>query len=199
MASTTMSGPLTVTNGVVADITGDVAGNVTGNIEATATAAVEYGAGVIGTGATPTTTRREENGTIITEITVDVTGLASVATANDVIGLAAGGVAYLGQYTAARYGIVYRTEFICLETPVGGDDDINVVTNVSAILEYDGAGGTTYISNSGDLLAGQSVENKLPAITDAHYFYLTAGTGDTAAAYTAGQYLLRTYGHALLT
>ena len=81
---------------------------------------------------------------------------------------------------------------------VGGDDDVNVVSNVSAILEYDGAGGTSYLSNSGDLVAGQTIQNLVPAITADHYYYLTAGTGDTAAAYTAGMYALRTYGRALL-
>jgi hypothetical protein len=41
--------------------------------------------------------------------------------------------------------------------------------------------------------------SNVPKITANHYFYLTAGTGDTAAAYTAGQYIIRTYGHPLLT
>lgn len=210
MSSTTFSGPVTSTNGFVGDTTGDITGNVTGdltgdvtgdltgNVIATAAASAEYGAGAIGTALTPSVTRRQENSTIITETKFDVTGLASVATANDVIGLAAGGAAYIGQNTVARNGIIYKVELICLETPAGGDDDINVVSNVSAILEYDDAGGTTYLSNSGDLLAGQTIQNLLPAITADHYFYLTAGTGDTAGTYTAGQYILRTYGHAAL-
>lgn len=199
MGSSTMSGPLTVTNGIVADITGDVAGNVTGNIVATPATATEYGAGSIGTGATTVVSRRAENGTIITETKFDVTGLASVATANDVIGLAAGGVAYIGQYTIARCGIIYKAELICLETPVGGDNDINVVANASALLEYDGAGGASYVVNGGDAALGQTVQNLVPALTADYYFYLTAGTGDTAAAYTAGQFILVTYGHPALT
>lgn len=177
---------------------GTITGDVTGDINATA-ASAEHAAGAIGTAATPVTSRREENGTIITEFKFDVTGLASVATANDVIGLAAGGVAYIGRNVVATNGIIYKVELCCLEVPAGGDDDINVVANVSAVLEYDGAGGTAYLSNSGDLLAGQTSQNLVPAITANHYYYLTAGTGDTAAAYTGGQYILRTYGHALLT
>lgn len=190
MGATHYTGPVESENGFV--------GDVTGNIEATA-ATGESGAGAVGTGAAISISRRQENGTIITETKFDVTGLASVATANDVIGLAAGGVAYIGQNDVALNGIIYKVEFACLEVPAGGDNDINVVSNVSAILEYDGAGGTAYLSNSGDLLAGQTIQNLVPAITADHYFYLTAGTGDTAAAYTAGQYILRTYGHALLT
>lgn len=161
-------------------------------------AAAEHGAGAIGTAVAPKTYRRNENGVIITQTKFDLTGLASVATANDVIGLAAGGVAYIGRNVVATNGVIFKVELSCLETPVGGDDDVNVVANASGTLEYDGAGGTTYLSNSGDLLAGQTIQNLVPALTADHYFYLTAGTGDTAAAYTAGMYVLTTYGHALL-
>lgn len=160
--------------------------------------AAEHGAGAIGTAVAPKTYRWTENGIIITQTKIDLTGLASVATANDVIGLAAGGAAYIGRNVVANNGIIFKTEFSCIETPVGGDNDVNVVANASAVLAYDGAGGTTYLSNSGDLLAGQTIQNLLPALTANDYFYLTAGTGDTAAAYTAGQYILTTYGHALL-
>jgi len=199
MSSSTMSGPLTVTNGIVADITGDVTGDVTGDIIATPATATEYAVGVVGTGVAPAVSRREENGTIITETSFDVAGLASVATANDVIGLAAGGIAYIGRNVVATNGIIYKAELICLETPVGGDDDINVVAIASAILEYDGAGGTAYVVNGGVMTIGLSVENRTLGLTADHYFYLTAGAGDTAAAYTAGQYILRTYGHPALT
>lgn len=190
---------------VVGNVTGNVTGNVVGNITGDVTgdvvavvAAAEHGAGAIGTAFAPRTSRREENGTIITETKFDLTGLASVATGDDVIGLAAGGAAFIGRNVVANNGIIYKVELICLETPAGGDNDVNVVANASAVLAHDGAGGTTYLSNSGDLLAGQMIENLVPALTANHYFYLTAGTGDTAAVYTAGQYILRTYGHAAL-
>ena len=176
---------------------GTITGDVTGNINATF-ATLEGEAGVVGTGVASVLSRREENGTIITELKFDVTGLASVATANDVIGLAAGGVAYIGRNVVATNGIIYKAELICLETPVGGDDDINVVFASSAALEYNGAGGTSYVVNGGDAAIGQSVQNLTPALTANHYFYLTAGAGDTAAAYTAGQFILKTYGHAAL-
>jgi len=161
--------------------------------------AAEYGAGVIGTGATPETSRRTENGTIITETKIDLTGLASINTANDVIGLAAGGVAYIGRNVVANNGIIYKAELICLETPAGGDDDVNVVAASSGTLEYNGAGGTTYGVNGGDGAAGQVVANLVQGLTANHYFYLTAGTGDVADTYTAGMYIFRTYGHALLS
>lgn len=197
--ATTLQSTLAVTGVITA--TGGVAGAVTGNVTGDLTPAVEaaeHGAGAIGTAAVPTTTRWIESGVIITQIKVDLTGLASVATANDVIGLAAGGAAFIGRNVVATNGIVFKTEFSCIETPAGGDNDVNVVTSSNAALAYDSAGGTTYISNSGDLLAGQTIQNLVPALTANDYYYLTAGTGDTAATYTAGMYILTTYGHALL-
>jgi hypothetical protein len=161
--------------------------------------AATHGPGVIGTGVAPTTYRRTENGIIITEIKVDLEGLASVATANDVIGLAAGGNAYLAQYTTAAFGIIFKIEQICVETPAGGDNDVNIVANSSGTLAYDGAGGATYGVNAGDAVAGQVLQNLVQGLTANHYFYLTAGTGDTAAAYTAGQFIFRFHGHPVLT
>lgn len=159
----------------------------------------EHAVGSIGTAGGPFTYRWTDHGVIITQIKFDLTGLASVATANDVIGLAAGGAAYIGRNVVATNGVIFKTTLACLETPAGGDNDVNVVANSSAVLAYDGAGGTTYLSNSGDLLAGQMIELLTPALTANHYYYITAGTGDTAATYTAGQYVLTTYGHALIT
>ena len=160
--------------------------------------AAEHAAGVIGTGVAPATYRYTLNGTIITEIKIDLQGLTSKNTANDVIGLAAGGIAYIGQNVVATNGGIYKMELVCLETPAGGDNDVNVVVNTSGTLEYDGAGGTTYGVNGGDAVAGQVVANLVQGLTANHYFYLTAGTGDTAAAYTAGQFIVRLYGHPVL-
>ena len=188
-------------NGIVADVTGnltgDVAGNIAGNLVTSALTA-EHGPGAIGTAFPPQTRRWTENGVIITQIKFDLTGLASVDTANDVICLAAGGACYIGRNVVATNGVIFKVEFSCLETPTGGDNDVNVVANSSGTLTTSGVGGTTYLSNSGDLLAGQTIVNLLPALTANHYYYLTAGTGDTADTYTAGMYVLTTYGHAAL-
>jgi len=181
------------------DITIPNTGIVTLGVTATAVEAAEHGAGAIGTAVVPKTFRWIDKGVIITQTKVDLTGLASVATANDVIGLAAGGAAFIGRNVVATNGVIFKAELSCLETPLTGDNDVNVVTSSSAALAYDGAGGTTYISNSGDLLLGQTIENLVPALTEGHYFYLTAGAGDTAGTYTAGMYVLTTYGHAVLS
>lgn len=165
----------------------------------TSVESAEHGAGAIGTGVAPKTYRHTENGIIITEIKVDLEGLASKNTQDDVIGLAAGGAAYLGQYVIATYGVIFKIELICLETPAGGDNDVNLVANASGVLAYDGAGGTAYGVDGGDALVGQVVQDLVQGLTANHYFYLTAGTGDTAATYTAGQFLIRIHGHPVLT
>lgn len=180
------------------DYTWPNTGVLTLGVLATAVEAAEHGAGAIGTAATPKTYRWIEHGVIVTQTTFDLTGLASVATANDVIGLAAGGAAYIGRNVEATNGVIFKVEFSCLETPTTGDNDVNVVANASASLAYDGAGGTAYLSNSGDLLKGQTIQNLLPGLTEGDYFYLTAGTGDTAGTYASGMYVLTTYGHAVL-
>lgn len=197
----TTAGTAEASKSVILDASKNFTGLGTIGLEAISTPVetAEHGPGVIGTGVAPKTYRYTVNGTIITEIKVDLEGLASVATANDVIGLAAGGIAYLGQYVVATYGIVHKIEQICLETPAGGDNDVNIVAASSGTLAYDGAGGATYGVNAGDAVAGQVVQNLVQGLTANHYFYLTAGTGDTAAAYTAGQFLFRIYGHPVLT
>jgi hypothetical protein len=184
-----------------ANSTVDAATITTLGIETLTTPAetAEHGAGAIGTGVAPSTYRYKVNGTIITEIKVDLQGLASVATANDAIGLSAGGNAYIGRNVVATNGIIYKIEQICLETPAGGDNDVNIVANSSGTIAYDGAAGTAYGVNGGDAAAGQVVQNLVQGLTANHYFYLTAGTGDTADAYTAGQFLFRLYGHPVLT
>lgn len=161
--------------------------------------AAEHGAGAIGSGVAPVTTRRTENGTIITEIKIDLTGLASVATADDIIGLAAETPpAFIGKNDVAKNGIIYRVEMACLETPATGDDDINLVTGSAADEHVDDAvTGAAVIINGGDQVGGMVTVNNAPALTANHYFYLTAGTGD-AGTYTAGQLIIRLYGHSLL-
>lgn len=175
------------------------AGTLTiGNI-ATAAEAAEHGAGAIGTAVAPVTYRWIENGIIITQTKFDLTGLASVADADDVIGLSAGGAAFIGRNVVASNGIIFKAELACLETPAGGDNDIDLKTSSSAVAAYDTDGAAFgSVFNSGDWVAGTCRQNLVPALTANDYFYLTAGTGDTAAAYTAGMFVLTTWGHALL-
>jgi len=160
------------------------------------TVTAEHGPGAVGTGATPVTSRRTENGTIITEIKIDIEGFASVATANDVIGKT--GHAYIGRNVVATNGIIYKIEMICVEVPATGDTDINIVANSSGTLAADGAGGEGYGVDAGTWTAGKTVQNLVQGLTADHYFYLTQG-GTTAGTYTTGMFIIRLYGHPLLT
>jgi len=196
------SGSGVTADGVVlkdSGVTATAPSTFSGGLTVTGVATTEHGAGVIGTGVAPSTTRYNQDGVIITDIKVDLTGLASVATANDVIGLAAGGVAYIGRNVVANNGIVFKMELICLEATAGGDNDINVVAAASGTIAYNGAGGIGYGVNGGNQAAGQVVADLVQGLTANHYFYLTAGTGDTAAAYTGGQVIVRLHGHPILT
>jgi len=165
----------------------------------------EHGAGAIGTGIAPATYRYAlGNGDIVTEIQIDLTGLACKGTAtNDVIGLATGGAAYIGRYVTATCGIVYRAEVLCLETPGEGTatitSDIDIAGNSADDLEYDGAAGAAEL-NLGGLAAGNSYVVDEPGLTANDYLYLVEG--DSAAStgvYDAGQIIIRLYGHALLS
>lgn len=182
------------------DYTWPNTGVLTLGVTATAVEAAEHGAGAIGTSSfgAPKTYRWVDKGVIITQIKFDLTGLASVATGNDVIGLAAGGNAYIGRNVVATNGVIFKAELSCIETPTTGDNDVDIVTNASGAIAYDGAGGTAYLVNAGDLLAGQTIQNLVPALTANDYFYVSTGTGDTADTYASGQYVLTLYGHAVL-
>jgi len=164
-----------------------------------------HGAGAIGTSSfgAPQTRRWTENGVIVTEIKVDLSGLtAHGATANDVIGIkTAAPNAYLIQNTVADMGIIFRTEMSCLELPAGAGSlvDINLVWASSGTLGYTEAGGTTYGINGGTSAAGKTVVEEATLPTADHYAYLTEGTTDgDDTVFTAGQFLIRFYGHAVL-
>ena len=163
------------------------------------TASTEHGAGAIGTARAPTTHRRTENGTIITEIKIDLTGLASVAAADDIIGLAASTPpAYIGKHVVANNGIVYRVEMICLELPTTGDDDINLVSGTDGTERVDDAvTGAAVVINGGTWAAGTMIINNVAALGADRWLYLTSGE-TTADMYTAGMFIIRLYGHALL-
>lgn len=157
------------------------------------------GAGITsGTGTVWKCAVTPRGGMIKTEIMIDLTGLNSSATgANYVIGDATPGTgkAHIGRVTAAVNGTVWGVKMRCLETPAGGDDDINLysATEDTGTEESDIAALTeTLIINSGDLTSASTVYGG--AIAANEYLYLTGGTGDKNATYTAGQLLITLYG-----
>lgn len=166
----------------------------------------EHGTGAIGTGLAPKTYRKTlDNGDIVTEIHVDLTGLKVKGdAAADAIGLGTGGAAYIGQYVVATYGIVYRIEMICLEVPHAGSGtitvDINLEAEAAADIAYDGACSDEILMNTGGLAAGKMFVNNVPAMVADRYLYLTEGdTAATAGVFDTGQVVIRFYGHPVLS
>jgi len=132
-----------------------------------------------------------------TTIVIDLTGLNSGGTANDIIGDAAAASCHIGQITAARNGTIFAIRMTCLETPATGDDDIDlwsaeesngvedaVVTDLTNQVQ---------LTNGGDLTAGTLVGMTAPPVTT-HYLYLTGATGDADATYSAGKLVIELWG-----
>ena len=163
--------------------------------------AATHGAGAIGTGSlgAPQTRRWLENGVIVTEIKVDITGLHCKGdAADDVIGLAAG-AAYLYRNVVADNGIITKMTVECLVLPTQGTatitTDIDMAWNASGTLAMDGAAGTSEL-NMATLVAGETFEFNVPALTANDYLYLTEGdAAATTGVYSGGQFVIRLYGH----
>ena len=160
--------------------------------------AVANTAGIGITGAADNyVTSVEKTGTIIkTTILIEVDGLNSGGGANDVIGADGAGVAHLGQITAAVNGTIFAGKITCLETPTGGDPNIDLwyTDDATGVEDTDVAamGNQVQCIDHGDWTIGDlGVLTAFPAATK--YLYLT--TEDiTDATYTAGILLIELYG-----
>lgn len=132
-----------------------------------------------------------------TTIVIDLTGLNSGGTADDIIGDAAAGDCTLGQITAAVNGTIFAIRMTCLETPATGDDDIDLwsadedsgvedtpVTSLSNQVQ---------LTDGGDLTSGTVVGIIGVPVAD-QYLYLAGKTGDLNATYTAGKLLIELWG-----
>jgi hypothetical protein len=164
--------------------------------------AATHGDGLIGTATAPATRRWIENGTIITEIKVDITGLGVVGTQNDVIGLAAGGAAYLvkAEETPALggTGIITKMTVQCIELPIQGTatitTDIDMAWNASGTLAYDGAAGSAELDMA-TLVKGETFELLAPAVTANDYLYFVAGDANASTGvYSGGKFIVTLYG-----
>ena len=137
---------------------------------------------------------------IKTEIVIDLTGLNSSA-AGDIIGKD-GGTANcnLGQITAALNGTIIAGHILCLETPAGGEPDIDVFSATVATGAEDTAVSdlteTKLLDLGADLASGNLgtpfVLSAFPAADQ--YLYLVASGGGTDDTYTAGKFVITLYG-----
>lgn len=139
-----------------------------------------------------------KTGTIIkTSILLDLTGTSSSTTDLDVIGTGAS-VAYIGRILAAQQGTVLTISMTCLEAPAGGVTDIDLYSAPEGTGVFDSAVGdlteTAIITSGGAWTNGRILgATVVPAAND--YLYLTGGAGGTAAAYTAGKFLIEISGY----
>lgn len=173
------------------------------NANTGAVVAAEHGAGAIGTGVAPSTTRRVENGSIITDIKIDLAGLTVTGTvAKDVIGLVGAAASNIGRYVVAKYGVVYRVEMICIEAPTEGTSTITQDIDLGAddgLLAQDDTADDIVI-NTATLVVTEAATKETPALSANDYLYLIEG--DTAAStgiYSGGQFIIRFFGHPVLT
>jgi hypothetical protein len=166
-----------------------------GNDYSVQAAKVTVGAGI---GDSRVQTSVVRTGDIIkTTIAIDLTGLASKTTNKDIIGLAAGGVAYIAQITTAVNGVIHKAVLNCAEVPTTGDDDIDIYQASVGTGEYDDdASGLTdaaVLMTAGGALAIGTANPFTALPTADYYLYLT--TGDTTAGtYDAGKIIIELYG-----
>lgn len=165
------------------------------------------GAGATSTGTfgAPKTYRRTVDGIIMTQIKFDLTGLGCKGTAaDDVIGIvSAAPDAYIGRYVTADYGIVFKVELSCIETPGEGGatitGDIDIASGTASTNGYDDAVGDITVINGGTLVLGQTLQNLTHGMAANDYIYIVEGdTAATTGTYNAGQYIMTFWGHALL-
>jgi len=136
---------------------------------------------------------------IKTEILIDITGLNSSA-AGDIIGKNSTANCHIGQITSALCGTVFAGTFQSLETPAGGEPDIDLFAATEATGTEDAAVSglteTKLLDLGADLASGNLgtpfVLSAFPAADQ--YLYLVASGGGTDDTYTAGKILITLYG-----
>lgn len=140
------------------------------------------------------------SGLIYTCGIVDMTGLASVATDNDIIAFGTTNPAYLCQITAAVNGTIFAGRMSLLEAPATGEVDIDLwsadeATGKGSDLITGLTGEVAVFTAAGDWGTVREVGMTAPPGAN-QYLYLTVGTSSTptAATYTAGIFQIEFWG-----
>jgi hypothetical protein len=135
---------------------------------------------------------------LVTRIFVDLTDLNCGDAAGDIIGDdGTSDPCHIGQITAARNGTIFFGRMRCIETPAGGDTDIDLYSANEGTGVEDGAIASlteTQIVNGGTHTAGD--EDLFAANPAADQYLYLVGQGGGDATYTAGQFLIELYGYA---
>lgn len=160
------------------------------------TSPIDAGTGITtGTGTLYRGGAIKVGGVFRTSILIDLTGLNSGGTANDIIGVNGASNCHLGQIVSWKSGTIVGGRMICLEAPAGGDTDIDLYCATESTGAEDAAitGLTeTLLINAGvQSLGTVTYLSAMPA--DQQYLYF-AGQGTTNATYTAGVFLIELFG-----
>ena len=162
------------------------------------TIATTAGTGVTtGSGTIYASSARKEGGIYYTSILTDITGLAGSTTLNDIIGVSAAANCHFGQITAAVSGAILAGLITCLETPAGGDPDIDlysatVATGTENALVTDLTETVLYARAASWAVHDVKAISAMPAANE--YLYLTVGAGGAPGTYTAGKFLIELWG-----
>jgi len=173
----------------------------TGTVALGTTAQMTVGTGISAVAAAIVKHSVVQVGNIIeTTIALDVTGLNSGGADGDVIGKADTANCHYGQITAATNGTILSGYVQCLETPAGGEPDIDLYSNTVATLTEEA--GINASGSEAALLATAAdwtnllAPKGLTAVPAADtYLYLVASGGSTNNTYTAGKFIIKLYGY----
>lgn len=159
------------------------------------------GAGITtGTNTVYSTSVERRGNLVYTRIYIDLTGLDSDAAEGDIIGVSGTALpCHIGQLTAEQNGAIKGVTMTCLETPAGGEVDIDIYSATESTGVTDGAIGslteTAVLASAADWTAG-TVKASGVEVASGQYLYLTVGTASTptAGTYTAGKFLIEFVG-----
>lgn len=135
---------------------------------------------------------------IKTEMFIDLDGLISEAI-GDIIGVLDALNCHIGQIRAPVNGTIVYGQITCLETPAGGDPDIDFYSTATEATGKQGEPIATEVTNevaftnNGDWTGAIATPIALTALPGAGYMYMV-DAGGTAVEYTAGQFLLELWG-----
>ena len=139
------------------------------------------------------------SGTIIhTQIYIDIDGLTGSATLADIIGVENAANCHLGQITVAECGVLFAGSITCLETPAGGEIDIDFYSATLATGTEDAlvtALDEVVLKISAANWAALGSFAMTPALPRANdYIYMSVGDTD-GGEYTAGKFMIELYGY----
>src|SRR3990167_9590519 len=137
--------------------------------------------------------------TFVNEFIFDLTNLVNSTTTDDIIGETATANCNFGRITAAVHGTIFTMEITCLETPAGGDPDIDFYSATEATGTENAL--VTDLTETLLLARGASwaINDKLSVVTALpaadQYLYLAVGSaGGAPGTYTAGKFRVKFYG-----